>query len=85
MGPRVAEFETRKDDLIVAGFPRSGTTWVQEIVYLLKNPSERKRKAPNDEGEQSILEGGSKDRMEDIFPYLVRNHNNHVLIAKYLF
>ena len=49
---RVAEFETRKDDVIVAGFPRSGRVthtgrdvkmilWFYStfIMYMLKNCS----------------------------------------------
>ena len=43
-------------------------------MYLLKNPSERKREVPKGGEEPSILEG-SKDKMEDIFPYLVQNPN----------
>ena len=50
--------------------PPTGSLWLQEIVYLLRNPSERKREVPKDEDGPSILEGG-KDTMEDIFPYLV--------------
>ncbi|KAK5638504.1 hypothetical protein RI129_012799 [Pyrocoelia pectoralis] len=33
----VEEFEFRNEDVIVASFPRSGTTWTLEMVWLLKN------------------------------------------------
>lgn len=31
------KFETRADDIWVISFPRSGTTWLQEIVYLINS------------------------------------------------
>jgi calcineurin-like phosphoesterase family protein len=31
------DFEVREDDIIVSGFPRSGTTRAQEMVWLIAN------------------------------------------------
>lgn len=36
-------FEARKDDVWVATFPRSGTTWTQEMVWMIANDLDYKR------------------------------------------
>ncbi|KAL4233403.1 sulfotransferase [Mactra antiquata] len=33
----IEKFDTCADDIWVVSFPRSGTTWIQEIVYLINN------------------------------------------------
>lgn len=33
----IENFETSSEDIWVVSFPRSGTTWLQEIVYLIQN------------------------------------------------
>ncbi|XP_022907950.2 sulfotransferase 1C4-like [Onthophagus taurus] len=35
--PKYYNFEPRKDDIWIVTFPRSGTTWTQEMVWLLAN------------------------------------------------
>ncbi|KAJ7391649.1 hypothetical protein OS493_017346 [Desmophyllum pertusum] len=30
-------FETRQDDVFIVGYPRSGTTWLQEITWQIFN------------------------------------------------
>ncbi len=32
---KIESFELRPDDIVVASFPKSGTTWLQEVVYRL--------------------------------------------------
>lgn len=34
---RLKKFAIRPDDVFIAGYPRSGTTWLQQIVKLLRN------------------------------------------------
>ena len=50
----IEKFQLRSDDVIVASFPKSGTTWLQEIVYQLKSGKDET----------------SDEVMETIFPYL---------------
>ncbi|KAJ7351134.1 hypothetical protein OS493_036336 [Desmophyllum pertusum] len=33
----ISSFQTRSDDVFVIGFPKSGTTWMQEIVWQIFN------------------------------------------------
>lgn len=53
---KIREFQVRPDDVWVVAFPRSGTTWVQEIVYLLMSDL-------NFDGSRSTL-------LDDRFPHL---------------
>lgn len=34
----IANFEVQDQDIFVASFPKSGTTWLQQVVYLLFHP-----------------------------------------------
>ena len=41
----VLELEIQPQDIFVASFPKSGTTWLQQVVYLLLNEDENEGKA----------------------------------------
>lgn len=36
----ISDFHPRTDDVFVASYPKSGTTWVQEIVWQIFNGGE---------------------------------------------
>ena len=48
----------RPNDVLVASFPKSGTTWLQEIVNQIVQPTST----------------SSRDTLEDLFPYLEYVH-----------
>ena len=52
---KVSQMQVQNEDIFVASFPKSGTTWLQQVVYLLYNP--------DDTSEESQI-------MEWKFPYL---------------
>nr|QNH68008.1 sulfotransferase-like protein 1 [Brachionus koreanus] len=37
------QFQVRQDDVWIVSFPKSGTTWVQELVYLIENECDFKK------------------------------------------
>ncbi|XP_006873106.1 PREDICTED: sulfotransferase 1C4 [Chrysochloris asiatica] len=45
---RIWNFQAKPDDLIIASYPKAGTTWTQEIVDLIQNEGdvEKSRRAP---------------------------------------
>ena len=51
-------------DIIVSTFPRSGTTFTQEIVWQIKNC-------------KNVLKGEKVERMLDRFPFIEHNHKMH--------
>lgn len=51
------QFQAKKDDVFVVSFPKTGTTWAQEIVYLIGNNADvKKAKSENMEKRFPILE-----------------------------
>ncbi|KAK9718751.1 Sulfotransferase domain [Popillia japonica] len=53
--PRIEKFECRDNDVWVTSFPKSGTTWAQEMVWLLAN---------------NLDYNGAKDSLENRYTFL---------------
>lgn len=53
---KIYNFEARPDDVWICTLPRSGTTWTQEMIWLLCNDLD--------------YETASKNMVNDRFPYL---------------
>ena len=53
--PYIYQMPVEKDDVIVASFPKCGTTWMQHLVYLVKTRD---------------FEGASKWRVDERIPFL---------------
>lgn len=64
---KIADFEVQNEDIFVASFPKSGTTWLQEIVYLLFHPQETEEDQKEFQQQKKMDES---DLMENKFPYL---------------
>lgn len=56
MAEKIKSFEVYDDDVWLVTYPRSGTTWCQEMICLLKNSLD--------------YEKFSKIKMNDRFPFL---------------
>lgn len=52
----IQNFEVRDDDIFVIAFPKTGTTWLQEIVYIISNDLN--------------FEKAASSSLENRFPYL---------------
>ncbi|XP_074643448.1 sulfotransferase 1 family member D1-like isoform X3 [Tubulanus polymorphus] len=53
---KIKAFPVRESDIFVATFPKSGTTWVQEIVYLIESDLD--------------FQTAKSTRIDDRFPFL---------------
>jgi len=62
----IKEFKVRQDDVFVVSFPKSGTTWLQEITYQIKTISNSKS------GKLAV-----DVNMEDKFPFFEFMYPTH--------
>lgn len=53
---KIKNFEVYDDDVWIVTYPKSGTTWSQEMIYLLKNNLD--------------YEKASKSKLAERFPFL---------------
>jgi hypothetical protein len=53
-------YAPRKDDIVIATYPKCGTTWTQRIVGMLVFGSEKRRKRMK-KGRKSALPGKTND------------------------
>ncbi|XP_066585148.1 sulfotransferase 1E1-like [Prorops nasuta] len=67
-GEKFYKFEARKDDTWVISYPRSGTTWTQELVWLLSNNLD--------------FETARKKYLSERFPFLEFSMFNHPEVTK---
>lgn len=56
MAETIKNFEVFEDDIWLVTYPRSGTTWCQQQIYLLKNELD--------------YEKALNTKMQDRFPFL---------------
>lgn len=73
----VKKLEIREDDTFVIGYPKSGTTWVEEIVWLLQNnlDYEKARSKFHFKRILFIDRGVSKGTLEDTkSPRVLKSH-----------
>lgn len=55
-------FKAREDDVYVVSYPKTGTTWLQEIVYLIHS--------------NLNFDGAAKQRLYERFPYIEHSTTN---------
>ncbi|XP_076444867.1 sulfotransferase 1C4-like [Babylonia areolata] len=81
-------FEVRPDDVWVVSFPKAGTTWTQEIVYLICNDCDfEKAKATNIEQRFPYLEfpvPGHREITKMDSPRFIKTHVPFSLLPKQL-
>jgi len=77
------ELEFKKDDIVVATYPKAGTTWTQEIVWLLQHgPGSADTREQSFEElfpflEMYVEEKSGLERIEEIAePRLIKTHLN---------
>ncbi|EAT33758.1 AAEL013972-PA [Aedes aegypti] len=68
MAQQIKEFEVRPDDVWLVTYPKSGTTWCQEMIWLICHNLDYEKAAAHKLGERwCYLEFGSKTDVPDPF------------------
>ncbi|XP_043942208.1 sulfotransferase family cytosolic 1B member 1-like [Protopterus annectens] len=88
---RVKVFQAKPDDLLIATYPKAGTTWVSEIVDLINNKgdTEKCKRAPTHErvaflefGAPKPLPIGVEQAAKMPSPRMIKTHLPYQLVPK---
>lgn len=89
MGEQIKELEVKPDDIWLMSYPKSGTTWCQEMIWLICNDLNYEKAHSSKLGERwAYLEFGSKADVPDPFhrilttpsPRFIKSHLHAALL-----